>query len=97
MDRIANFVYDKARLIIAITLILSVAALASFSRFELDPDFMSFFYKGNPKSAEYNYLSEKYENGEPISILVVVCRGCRASFRQRSSCRVRPYLLTSSS
>lgn len=70
MDRIANFVYDKARLIIAITLILSVVALASFSRFELDPDFMSFFYQGNPKSAEYNYLSEKYENGEPISILV---------------------------
>lgn len=70
MDRLASFVYDRARLIIIITVVLTVIALASVYRFELDTDFMSFISDGNPKSEVYNALNAKYQNGEPISILI---------------------------
>lgn len=70
MGRIAGFIYDKSRLIIALVAILNIVALASFFRFELDTDFLSLFTEGNPKTEEYNRLNEKYQIGEAISVLI---------------------------
>ena len=70
MKRIANFVYDHARLIIALVIIVNLVSLASFFRFKLDTDFLSFFTEGNPKAEAYNELNEKYQSGETISILI---------------------------
>ncbi|MFC2017419.1 RND family transporter [Chloroflexota bacterium] len=70
MGRLANFVYNKSRLIIILVAILNIAALASFFRFNLDTDFLSLFIEGNPKAEEYDHLNEKYQIGEAISVLI---------------------------
>ena len=70
MEKIANFVYDKAKWIILFTSILSIVALASTFRFELDPDFMSLFSQGNPEAKIYADLNNKYQSGEPVSVLI---------------------------
>jgi len=70
VGRIASFIYDKSRLIIALVVILNIVSLASFFRFELDTDFLSLFTEGNPKTEEYNRLNEKYQIGEAISVLI---------------------------
>ena len=70
MERIANFVYSRARLIIAVVVVLNIVALASFFRFQLDTDFLSLFTAGNPKAEEYDQLNEKYQIGEAISVLI---------------------------
>jgi predicted RND superfamily exporter protein len=70
MDRIANFIFDRAKVIILAVVILNIVAAASFIRFGLDTDFLSFFTAGNPKAVEYGQLNDKYQTGESISILV---------------------------
>ncbi|GAF86818.1 unnamed protein product, partial [marine sediment metagenome] len=70
MERIANFIYNKSRLIIVLVAILNIVALASFYRFELDTDFLSLFTEGNPRAEEYDRLNEKYQIGEAISVLI---------------------------
>jgi len=70
MEKIASFIYRRARLIIAIVAVLNVVALASFFRFEIDADFLNFFTTGNPKAEEFDRLNEKYQIGEVISVLI---------------------------
>ncbi len=70
MERIANFVYDKAKPIILIVAILSIVSLASFYRFSLDTDFLTFFSGNNPKAVQFDQLNEKYHSGETISVLI---------------------------
>jgi len=70
VERIANFVYKRSRLIIILVVILNIVALASFFRFQLDTDFLGFFTEGNPKTEEYDRLNEKYQIGEAISVLI---------------------------
>jgi predicted RND superfamily exporter protein len=70
LKRIAGFIYDHAKPIIALVIILNLVSLASFFRFNLDTDFLTFFSKGNPKADEYHQLNAKYESGETISILI---------------------------
>ncbi len=70
MKRIAGFIYDHSRLIIVFVIILNLVSLASFFRFNLDTDFLSFFSKGNPVADEYHELNARYESGESISILI---------------------------
>ena len=70
MKRIAGFIYDRSKPIIALVIILNLLSLASFFRFNLDTDFLSFFSKGNPKADEYHQLNAKYYSGEAISVLI---------------------------
>jgi len=70
MEKIASFIYRRARLIIAIVVVLNIVALASLFRFELDADFLNFFNTGNPKAEEFDRLNEKYQIGEAISVLI---------------------------
>ena len=70
MERIANFVYDRSKLIIVIVVIINIAALASFFRFNLNTDFLGFFTQGNPRAEEYHQLNQKYQTGEAISVLI---------------------------
>jgi predicted RND superfamily exporter protein len=70
LKRIAGFIYDHAKPIIALVIVLNLLSLASFFRFNLDTDFLSFFSKGNPKADEYHQLNAKYQSGETISILI---------------------------
>ncbi len=70
MKRLAGFIYEHARIIIVLVIILNLLSLASLYRFNLDTDFLAFFSKGNPKADEYHQLNAKYESGETISILI---------------------------
>ena len=70
MKKIAGFVYDHAKLVIVFVILLNLVSLASFFRFNLDADFLSFFSEGNPKADEYHALNEKYDSGEMISLLI---------------------------
>jgi len=70
VERIAKFIYRRSRPIIIVVAILNIVALASFFRFQLDTNFLSFFTAGNPKVEEYDRLNEKYQIGEAISVLI---------------------------
>jgi hypothetical protein len=70
VDRIADFTYRRAKVIIAIVVILNLASLASFFRFHLETDFLALFSQGNPRAEEYSHLNQKYHSGEAISILM---------------------------
>jgi len=70
VERIANFVYKWSKPIIILVAILNIIALASFFRFSLDTDFLSFFSKGNPRAIEYDQLNEKYQVGEIVLVLI---------------------------
>ena len=70
MKKLGNFIYDHSKLIIAFVVIVNIASLISFFRFDLDTDFLAFFSKGNPKAESYTELSIKYSSGETISVLV---------------------------
>ncbi len=70
MKKIAGFIHDHSRLIIAFVIVINLVSLASFFRFNLDTDFLAFFSKGNPKAEAYNELNAKYQSGETISVLV---------------------------
>ena len=70
MEKIANFVCDKAKFIILIVVVLNLTSLASFARFGFDTDFLTFFSGDNPKAVEFDHLNEKYNSGDTISILV---------------------------
>ncbi len=70
MEKIARFAYARSRLIIVLVVILNIAALASFFRFKLDTDFLSFFTSGNPEAEAFDRLNEKYQAGETISVLI---------------------------
>jgi len=70
MEKIASFVYKWSKLIIIVVAILNIIALASFFRFKLDTDFLSYFTEGNPKAEEYNRLNEKYQVGEGVLVLI---------------------------
>jgi hypothetical protein len=69
MERIANFVYKRSKLIIALVVVFNIAAAISFYRFNIDTDFLSTFSQGNPKAAEFNQLNAKYQSGEAITVL----------------------------
>jgi predicted RND superfamily exporter protein len=70
LKRTAGFIHDHSKPIIALVIVLNLLSLASFFRFNLDTDFLSFFSKGNPKADEYHQLKAKYQSGETISILI---------------------------
>ncbi|MFC1902117.1 RND family transporter [Chloroflexota bacterium] len=70
MKKIAGFIYSHSRVIITFVIIMNLLALASFFRFNLDTDFLAFFSEGNPKAETYHQLNDKYQSGEPISILI---------------------------
>ena len=70
MGRIANFVYNKSKLIIGFVVILNIVALVSFYRFKLDTEFLNFFAGDNPKAVEYNRLNKKYQTGDTIAVLI---------------------------
>ena len=70
MKRITAFVYDHSKLIITVVIVLNIAALASFFRFDIDTDFLSFFTEGNPRAQEYYALNDKYQSGEVITVLI---------------------------
>jgi len=70
LRKIAGFIYDHARPIIALVIVLNVLSAVSFFRFDIDADFLAFFSRGNPKADEYHQLNAKYQSGETISVLV---------------------------
>ena len=70
MKKIAGFIYDHSKIIIAFVVIVNLVSLASFIRFNLDADFLTFFSKGNPKAEEFHQLNAKYMSGETISVLI---------------------------
>jgi predicted RND superfamily exporter protein len=70
MDRLADFIYRRSKLVVAITLLITVVGLASLSRFELDPDFLSLYSQTSPRAEQYNALNEKYGQRESVAVLV---------------------------
>ncbi len=70
MDRLANFIYTRSRLIIAFVVIVNLASLASLFRISIDTDITGFFSEDNAVYAEYEALTEKYNISDSIVILV---------------------------
>ena len=70
MRRIARFCCVAAMPIIISVALINIAALISLFYFDLDTDFLNFFDSDNSKAEEFNWLKEKYETGETVSVLI---------------------------
>ncbi|UCC60386.1 MAG: hypothetical protein JSV02_00740, partial [Dehalococcoidia bacterium] len=70
MGSLVDFLYRRSWMVLAIVGVLTVVALASLSRFEVDPDCLSLVAQATPKAEQYNHLNEKYGQQESIAILV---------------------------
>jgi predicted RND superfamily exporter protein len=70
VEKLANFIYYRAKAIIALVVVLNIAAAVSFINFSINADFMSTFSEGNPKAEQFHQLNEKYSSGETITVLI---------------------------
>lgn len=70
MEKIAEFVIKRRKLIIALVVMTNILALLSFFRFSLDTDFLNFFADDNAEVAAYFQLNERYDTGEAVTVLV---------------------------
>ncbi len=70
MDRIARFIVDRAKPILAATAILTLVAAAALTQIQLNADVTSFIVEGNARGAEFAALQDKYATADPINVLV---------------------------
>jgi uncharacterized protein len=70
MARLAKSIGKYSRVILIAVVLLNLLSLASFYRFSLDTEFLSFFTKGNAAADTYQALNQKYQVDEAITVLV---------------------------
>lgn len=75
MRRIAAFIVDHSRAVLALTALVSLAAAAMLFRISFNADVAQFMTEGNERGEAYAALQEKYETDEPINILVSLREG----------------------
>lgn len=70
MDRIAAILVDRRKPILALTMLITLTAAACLFRFDFNADVTSFLADGNERGREFVAVSEKYDAGEPITVLL---------------------------
>ena len=63
IEKLAEFVWKRAKIIIIATAIIIITALLSFFNFSFDLNILSSFNEGNEASEEYSALVAKYSSG----------------------------------
>ena len=79
MDRIARFIVEHSRRVLALTGLVTVLAALMLFRMDFNGDVSSFIVEGNETGESFQALQDKYESSDPINVLVSLEEG--ESFR----------------
>lgn len=75
MDRLATAIVRHARQILVLTGVLSLIAAAMLTRMDFNADVASFVLEGNETGEAFASLQEKYDAGDPITVVVQLTDG----------------------
>ncbi|MGI9528361.1 MAG: efflux RND transporter permease subunit [Acidimicrobiia bacterium] len=75
MDRIARFIVDHSRIVLAATALISVLSVLMLFRMSFNADVSSFLLEGNATGKEFVALQEKYETTDPINVIASLPAG----------------------
>lgn len=75
MDRIARFIVERSRLILAGTGVLTLIAVGMLFRLDFNADVASFILEGTPTGEEFVALQDKYETVDPVNVLAELPEG----------------------
>jgi predicted RND superfamily exporter protein len=75
MNAIAGFIVRRAKLVLALTAVISVVAVLMLFRMSFNADVGSFLLEGNPTGEEFAELQDKYETTDPINVVASVPDG----------------------
>ena len=75
MGRIAALLVNRARLVLAITGVVTLIAIGFMFRLRFNADVGGFITSGNQAGEEWIALQEKYETSDPINVLATLGEG----------------------
>jgi len=75
VERIAGFIVHRSKLVLVVTGIVTLAALAMLFRLDFNADVASFILEGTPTGEEFVAFQEKYETADPINAMASVAEG----------------------
>jgi predicted RND superfamily exporter protein len=67
---VARFVVERARLVLAVAALATLAALAMLPRLTFDADVTSFLTESNEEGRAFAALQERYDAADPITVLL---------------------------
>jgi len=70
VQTIARFLVTRRKPVLAVTALLTLAALAMLFRMDFNADVTSFMLDGNERGRAFATLQEKYDAGDPITVLL---------------------------
>ena len=81
MDKIARAIVGHSKQILALTGVITLAAVLMLFRMDFNGDVASFVLEGNETGQAFNALQDKYDAADPINVLVSLDEG--QTFRSR--------------
>ena len=69
MDRIARFIVERSRIVLALTALVSILSILMLFRMSFNADVSSFVLEGNETGEAFSELQAKYETTDPINIV----------------------------
>lgn len=75
MTRIARFIVERSRVVLALTGLVTLVAIGMLFRLDFNADVASFILEGTPTGEEFVRLQEKYETSDPINAMASLPEG----------------------
>jgi len=75
MDRIARFIVEHSKLVLAVTAVISILSLLMLFRMSFNADVSSFLLEGNATGEEFVALQDKYTTTDPINVVASLPEG----------------------
>ena len=82
MERIGRGIVRHPRRVLALTALLTLAAVLALLRVEFNADVASFITEGNERGEEFAALQEKYDTTDPVNVVLSLSAG--ESFTNRN-------------
>lgn len=70
MDWLARVIVERSRVILAMTAVITLVAVGMLFRMDFNADVASFVLEGNPTGEAFASLQEKYDAGDPVTVVV---------------------------
>ena len=75
MDRIARFIVEHSKLVLAVTAVISILSVLMLFRMSFNADVSSFLLEGNATGEEFVALQDKYTTTDPINVVASLPEG----------------------
>lgn len=69
MDRVAAFIVHRSRVVLGLTALITLVAVAMLFRMSFNADVSSFLLEGNETGRTFVALQDKYETSDPINVV----------------------------